>query len=212
MIVLGLTGSIGMGKSATAAIFAEEGVPVHDSDATVHALYAKGGAAVGPIRTAFPEAVKEGAVDRAALARRVSDDPEALKRLEAIVHPLVAAARDAFLERARSAGAEVALLDTPLLYETGQDDAVDAVIVVSAPAEVQRDRVMARPGMTEQKFRTLLTRQTPDSKKRARADFVVDTSRGLEDARAQVRRILKAVTDPAWRPKAGVAGPGEASQ
>jgi len=199
MILLGLTGSIGMGKTTTARMFADEGVPVHDSDATVHQLYARGGAAVGPIGEAFPHAVADGAVDRQALAAEVGRDPAALKRLEAIVHPLVARSRDAFLEQARNAGAEVAVLDVPLLFETGAHEALDAVVVVSAPDHLQRGRVLERPGMTPGKLQTLIARQAPDAEKRARADFVVDTGQGLDHARAQVRQILATVTDPAWR-------------
>jgi dephospho-CoA kinase len=211
MIVLGLTGSIGMGKSATARMFAEEGALVHDADETVHRLYAKGGAAVGPIGEAFPEAVSDGAVDRNALAAELARDPEALKRLEAIVHPLVAASRDAFLEEARKAGGGVAVLDVPLLFETQGDLGLDAVVVASAPAEHQRARVMARPGMTEARLQTLISRQVPDAEKRERADFVIDTGQGFEHARAQVRQILATVKDPAWRPRRKLAGAGEAS-
>ena len=200
MIVLGLTGSIGMGKTTTARMFAEEGVPVHDADATVHRLYARGGAAVAPIAEAFPGAVKDGAVDRAALAAEIAHDAKALERLEAIVHPLVGAARDVFLDQARSSGADVAVLDVPLLFETGGDQLWDAVVVVSAPPHVQRQRVLERPGMTAEKLETLSARQVPDAEKRARADFVIDTGQDLDHARAQVRRILAVVKDPSWRP------------
>ena len=199
MIVLGLTGSIGMGKSTTARMFAEEGAWVHDADETVHGLYAKGGAAVGAVGANFPRALQEGAIDRSALAAELAGDPEALKRLEAIVHPLVAKSRDAFIARAGEAGAEVVVLDVPLLLETGGDESLDAVVVVSAPAEVQRQRVLARPGMTADRLAALIARQTPDAEKRARADFVVDTGQGLDHARAQVRQILATVKDPAWR-------------
>ena len=209
MIVLGLTGSIGMGKTTTAALFAEEGARVHDADAAVHALYGAGGAAVGPIAAAFPRAIAAGAVDRRALAAEVAEDPGALQRLEAIVHPLVAAEREAFLERAKADGAAVAVLDVPLLFESGQHAGVDAVVVVSAPEEVQRARVLARPAMTAERLDALLARQLPDAHKRARADFVVDTGAGLEAARRQVREILRTVGDPAWRSKARLAGPGE---
>ena len=211
MIVLGLTGSIGMGKTTTARMFAEAGAPVHDSDATVHELYARGGAAVGPIGKAFPQAIIDGAVDRQALAAEIGPNPEALKRLEAIVHPLVARSRDAFLAEARKAGAEVVVLDVPLLLETGADQALDAVVVVSAPAPVQRQRVLERPGMTSEKLSALLARQVPDADKRARADFVVDTGQGLDHARAQVRQILATVKDPAWRSTRSLAAPGEPS-
>ena len=200
MIALGLTGSIGMGKTTTARMFAEEGARVHDADATVHQLYARGGAAVAAIAKVFPDAVKDGAVDRPALAAEIARDPEALQRLEAIVHPLVAAARDAFLDEARQTGAEVVVLDVPLLFETGGHEPPDAVVVVSAPHHAQRQRVLARPGMTAEKLDALIARQVPDADKRARADFVVDTGQGLDHARAQVRQILATVRDPAWRP------------
>ena len=190
MIVLGLTGSIGMGKSTTAQMFAAEGVPVYDADAAVHALYAKGGAAVAPVEAAFPGVVVDGAIDRARLSPRVVGKPEALKTLEAIVHPLVGADRGGFFAAAAERGADIVVLDIPLLYETGGDSKVDKVVVVSAPAEVQRRRVLARPGMDEAKFQAILARQTPDAEKRDRADFVVDTGQGLEDARQQVRDIL----------------------
>lgn len=191
MVILGLTGSVGMGKSATAKMFAEEGVPVHDADAVVHALYE--GAAVAPIEAAFPGTTRDGKVDREELGRRVLGDPEALRRLEAIVHPLVAEARERFLAEAERNGAAVVLLDIPLLYETGGDARCDAVVVVSAPPEVQRRRVLARPGMTEEKFQAILAKQMPDAEKRRRADFVVDTSRGFDAARARVREILAQV-------------------
>lgn len=188
MFVLGLTGSLGMGKSTTAKMFAEEGVPVHDADAVVHALYE--GAAVAPIESAFPGTTGDGKVDRDKLGQRVLGDPAALRRLESIVHPLVAEARDRFLAEAERGGAKVALLDIPLLYETGGDRRCDAVVVVSAPAEVQRQRVFERPEMTEAKFQAILAKQMADSEKRRRADFVVDTSRGFDAAREQVREIL----------------------
>lgn len=194
MIRLGLTGSIGMGKSTTAALFAEEGVPVHDSDAVVHALYSGGGRAVWAVEALFPGVSEGGVVDRAKLSARVVGDPEALKRLEAAVHPLVAEAREAFLEQARATGARVVLLDVPLLFETGREGEVDKVVVVSAPADVQRARVLARPGMTPAKLDAILARQTPDAEKRARADFVIETGNGIEAAREQVRAILAAVT------------------
>lgn len=190
MIVLGLTGSIGMGKSTTAQMFRDEGVPVYDADAEVHALYAKGGGAVAVVEAAFPGVTRDGAVDRAALSARVVHDAEALRRLEQIVHPLLAAARAAFFEAAREAGAQIVVLDIPLLYETGGESKVDKVAVVSAPAEVQRERVLARPGMTAEKLDAILARQTPDAEKRRRADFVIDTGRGLEAARDQVRQVI----------------------
>jgi dephospho-CoA kinase len=194
VIVAGLTGSIGMGKSATTAMFAEEGVPVHDADAAVHALYDVGGAAVGPVEAAFPGVVREGRIDRALLGARVVGDPAALARLEAIVHPLVGAAREAFLDHARKLDAPLAVVDIPLLFETGAEDAFDALIVVTAPAEVQRARVLARPGMTAEKFEALLARQTPDAEKRRRADYLIDTGKGLEAARGQVRRLIALLT------------------
>lgn len=194
MIRIALTGSIGMGKSATTAMFAEEGVPVHDADAAVHALYDVGGAAVGPVEAAFPGVVREGRIDRALLGARVVGDPAALARLEAIVHPLVGAAREAFLDHARKLDAPLAVVDIPLLFETGAEDAFDALIVVTAPAEVQRARVLARPGMTAEKFEALLARQTPDAEKRRRADYLIDTGKGLEAARGQVRRLIALLT------------------
>ena len=190
MIVIGLTGSIGMGKTTTAGLFAEEGIPVSDADADVHALYAKGGAGVDAVAKAFPGTVKHGAVDREALAAQVLDDPAALKRLEAIVHPLVRRAREMKLQRAMEDGADLFVLDVPLLFETGSEKSVDVVVVASAPENVQRARVLQRPGMTEEKLESVLSRQMPDAEKRRRADFVVDTSRGIEDARQQVRDII----------------------
>jgi dephospho-CoA kinase len=192
MIVLGLTGSIGMGKSTTARFFAELGVPVLDSDAVVHALYE--GEAVAAIDQAFPGASIDGRIDRAELSRRVLGDPSALRQLEAIVHPLVRHAQRRFLAEAERAGARVAVLDIPLLFETGADYNVDAVVVVTAPARVQRARVMERAAMTAAKLDALLQRQVPDGKKRRHADFIVDTSRGFDSARAQVRAILDAVS------------------
>ena len=190
MKLIGLTGSIGMGKSATLAMFAEEGLPVYDADAQVHALYARGGAAVAPVKAAFPGVTRDGAVDRGLLAPRVLGNPEALAALESIVHPLLVAERQAFLERAKAAGADLAVLDIPLLFETAGEAVLDAVVVVSAPADLQRARVLERPGMTKEKFEAILAKQLPDAEKRARADFVVDTSRGLDAARKQVRQII----------------------
>ncbi len=198
MIVLGLTGSIGMGKSTTAAMFAGEGVPVHDADATVHRLYA--GEAVPLIEAAFPGTVREGVVDRALLADRVVGHPEAMKRLEAIVHPLVREAERRFLETARASGAEAAVLDIPLLFETGGDARVDAVVVVTAPPAVQRERVLSR-GVAPERFEAILARQLPDAEKRARADFLVDSSQGMEAARARVREILHAVARMQPKPR-----------
>jgi dephospho-CoA kinase len=191
MFVLGLTGSLGMGKSATAKMFAEEGVPVHDADAAVHRLYE--GEAVPLIEAAFPGTSAGGKVDREKLARQVLGDTAAIKRLESIVHPLVAEARDRFLAEAERNGDAVAVLDIPLLFETGGDTRCDAIVVVSAPADVQRARSFERSGMTEQKFAAILAKQWPDADKRARADFVVDTSKGFDAARAQVRDILARV-------------------
>lgn len=191
MLVLGLTGSIGMGKSTTARFFAEEGVPVLDADAVVHALY--DGEAVAAIEAAFPGTSKDGRIDREELSRRVVGDPAALKRLESIVHPLVRTAQARFLADAERSGAPVAVLDVPLLFETGGDQRVDAVVVVSAPADVQRARTLDRAGMTAEKFDALMQKQMPDAEKRRRADFIVDTSQSFDSARAQVRAILAAV-------------------
>lgn len=190
MLVLGLTGSIGMGKSTTSAMFQAQGVPVYDSDAAVHALYASGGAAVAPVEAAFPGVVVDGAIDRARLSAAVVGNSEALAQLEAIVHPLVGAHRIGFFERAEAEGRDIVVLDIPLLYETGGEKKVDKVVVVSAPADVQRQRVLARPDMTPEKFEAILARQTPDAEKRARADFVIDTGQGLDHARDQVRDLL----------------------
>lgn len=191
MFILGLTGSIGMGKSTTAKMFAEEGVPVHDADAAVHRLYE--GEAVAPIESAFPGTTAGGKVNREKLGQRILGDELAMKRLEHIVHPLVRQAEERFLNEAQEKGAKVALLDIPLLYETAGDKRCDAVVVVSAPADIQRVRAFERPGMSEDKFAAILAKQTPDTEKRRRADFVVDTSKGLESARAQVRDILQAI-------------------
>ena len=199
MFVLGLTGSIGMGKSTTAKFFADEGVPVHDADAAVHELYE--GEAVPLIEAAFPGATANGKVDRNRLAARVVADPNDFKKLDAIVHPLVRAAEARFIAEAEKNGAKVAVLDVPLLYETGGENRCDAVAVVSAPAEMQRLRAFERPGMDETRFQAILKRQVPDAEKRRRADFVVDTSKGFDAARAQVREILIAVTKMPQRRK-----------
>jgi dephospho-CoA kinase len=191
MFILGLTGSLGMGKSTTAGFFAEAGVPVHDADAVVHRLYE--GEAAPAIEAAFPGTTVAGKVDRTRLAARVVDDPAALRKLEAIVHPLVSDAKVRFLSDAQARGAEVVVLDIPLLFETGGDQRVDAVVVVSAPGDVQRQRVLERPGMTAERLDALLARQMADSEKRQRADFVVDTSGGFDAARGQVQEILRAV-------------------
>jgi len=195
MIVIGLTGSIGMGKSTVAAMFAEEGAPAFDSDAAVHALYASGGAAVAPVEAAFPGVTKDGGIDRGELSKRVVGDADAIKRLEAIVHPLVRQAQVRFLADAIAAGDACVVLDIPLLFEGGGEKNVDVVVVVSAPADVQRARVLARPGMTAEKFERLLALQTPDAEKRARADFVIDTGGDLEATRAQVRAVLDALAE-----------------
>lgn len=191
MIVLGLTGSIGMGKSTTAAMFRAFGVPVHDADGAVHRLYA--GEAAPLIEAAFPGVVKDGVVDRKNLGERVLGDPAAIRRLEAIVHPLVREAAKVFLSEAMAKRATVAVLDIPLLFETYGEDRVDAVVVVTADAVIQRQRVLARPGMTEERFAQILARQTPDAEKRRRAHFIVDSGQGMASARRQVRDILRAV-------------------
>jgi len=207
VIVLGLTGSIGMGKSTTTAMFADLGAVVWNADDAVHRLYARGGAAVGPVGAAFPGVVVDGAVDRTRLAEALGRDETAFRRLEAIVHPLVARGRLADLEAAREAGVKLAVLDIPLLFETGGDAAVDAVVVVTADPEIQAARVLSRPGMTRDRFEAILARQTPDAEKRARADFVIDTGRGLEAARAEVEAVVATVLDPAWiSPRAGRPG------
>ncbi len=195
MIVIGLTGSIGMGKSTTAKMFAAEGAAVYDADAAVHALYAKGGAAVAPIEAAFPGVVVDGAVDRARLSRAVVGNPEAMARLERIVHPLVRDAQVAFLQAQKARGADFVVLDIPLLLEGGGDKHVDAVVVASAPADVQRARVLARDDMTEAKLDAILAKQMPDVEKRARAHFVIETGDGLESARRQVRAVLDALRE-----------------
>jgi len=188
MFVLGLTGSLGMGKSSTAKMFADEGVPVHDADAAVHRLY--DAEATPLIEAAFPGTTEGGKVNRDKLAQRVLGDAAAIKKLEAIVHPLVRNAEERFLVEAERKGATVAVLDIPLLFETGGGNRCDAVTVVSAPSDVQRARAFERPGMTEQKFAAILAKQMSDAEKRKRADFVVDTSRGFDAARSQVRDIL----------------------
>lgn len=188
MFVLGLTGSLGMGKSTTARFFAEEGVPLHDADAAVHRLYE--GEATPLIEAAFPGTTSGGRVDRDKLAKKVLGDSAAIKKLETIIHPLVGRAEARFLDEAARKDAAVVVLDIPLLFETGADRRCDAVVVVSAPADVQRARAFERPGMTEEKFQAILAKQMPDAEKRARADFVVDTSKGFDAARAQVREIL----------------------
>lgn len=191
MLVLGLTGSIGMGKSVTAGWFAAEGIPVHEADQAVHQLYE--GEAVAAVEQGFPGTTVAGRVDRARLARQVLDDPAALVRLEALVHPLVREAERRFLAAAAAGGARIVLLDIPLLFETASEARVDAVVVASAPADLQRERVLRRPTMSAAKFEAILAKQTPDAEKRRRAHFIVDTSRSFDSARAQVRGILRAV-------------------
>jgi dephospho-CoA kinase len=190
MIVIGLTGSIGMGKSETARMFAEQGVPVCESDAIVHRLYEKDGAAVAPVAAAFPDVRDDGGINREKLSRHLAANAEGFARLEAIVHPLVRAEQENFLKEARKRNVRLAVLDIPLLFETGRDRDVDRIVVVSAPAEVQRRRVLARPGMDEAKFAAVLARQLPDAEKRARADFIVDSAHGFDHARRQVRDII----------------------
>ena len=195
MIVLGLTGSIGMGKSTTAKMFAEAGVPVHDSDEAVHRLYA--GAAAPLVEAAFPGTTTDGTVDRARLSSAVLGNPSAIKRLEQIVHPLVRADADAFVEDNRGRGSPLVVLDIPLLFETGGRSRVDKVVVVTAPADIQRERVLARPGMTAEKFAAILANQVSDAEKRRQADFIIDTGNGMAAARREVHRIIDAVTSKA---------------
>ena len=194
MLIIGLTGSIGMGKSETARMFAGLGIPTYDSDAAVHSLYDKGGAAVAPIEAAFPGVAVDGRIDRAKLSARVLNDHTALRQLEAIVHPLVGGHQRDFLHKAAAAGAKMVVLDIPLLFETEGHKRVDVTVVVSAPPDLQRERVLARPGMTAEKLDAILAKQLADGEKRKRADFVVDTSKGLEHARAQVAEIIKALS------------------
>lgn len=191
--VLCLTGSLGMGKSTAAKFFAEAGVPVHDSDAAVHALYA--GEAVPAVERAFPGSITNGKIDRAKLGAMVINDPAALRRLEAIVHPLVGASRRKFLDDAQARCAPVVVFDIPLLFETDAHGDCDAVVVVTAPPEIQRQRAFDRPGMTEEKFQALLAKQTPDAEKRRRADFIVDSSQSFDHTRAQIRDILRQIAN-----------------
>ncbi|MGN7295169.1 dephospho-CoA kinase [Rhizobium sp. SAFR-030] len=191
MIKIGLTGSIGMGKSTTAGLFVAEGIPVNDADAVVHDLYRSD--AVAPVEAAFPGVASTGVVDRAELARRLSDDPAGFKKLEAIVHPLVRMREEQFLDQQARLGADIVLLDIPLLFEAGAAHRVDTVVVVTCDPQVQRQRVLARPGMTEEKFEMILSRQIPDSQKRRQADFIIDTGHGIDAATQRVRQILKAV-------------------
>jgi dephospho-CoA kinase len=199
MVILGLTGSIGMGKSTTAMLFAEAGVPVYDADAVVHLLYE--GEAAPAIEAAFPGTTVDGKVDRNRLSARVVHDPAAMQRLEQIVHPMLGASRQKFLAEAEQSGARVAVVDVPLLFETGGDKRVDAVVVVTTTAEIQRQRILSRPNMTDEKLDAILARQMPDAEKRGRANFVVDTSHGLDPVRARIRDILdQAVKIPPRRP------------
>lgn len=201
--LIGLTGSIGMGKSETAKLFARLGIPVYDADAAVHRLYEKGGAAVADIAKAFPGCVDAGAVDRAALAREVTKSKDALGRLEGIVHPLVAREQLKFLDEASEKSAAMVVLDIPLLYETGGEARMDAVVVVSAPADVQRARVLERQGMTAEKLDHILSRQMPDAEKRARAHFVVETDKGLDHAFEQVKKIVESLQQRRLEEKGG---------
>ena len=193
MIVLGLTGSIGTGKSTTAAMFGGLGVPVHDADATVHDLYRTD--AVAPVASLFPEALADGVIDRKALSAALARAPERFGELEAAIHPLVRAREQAFLEAERRNGSPLVLLDIPLLFETGGEARVDKVVVVTCDPRIQRERVLARPGMTEEKFRLILSRQMPDAEKRRRADFLIDTGKGLEAARKQVEEIVRKLAE-----------------
>lgn len=193
MLLIGLTGSIGMGKSETAKMFAKLGVPVYDADAAVHRLYAKGGAAVAPLAEAFPQVIVDGAVDRAALSRAVIGLPGEMKKLEAIVHPLVGQAQIAFLKKAQAEGHHAVVLDIPLLYETGGETRVDVVVVVSAPYHLQQQRVLARPDMDMAKFAAIHAKQVPDAEKRARADFVIETDKGLDHAFEEVKSVVEAL-------------------
>jgi dephospho-CoA kinase len=192
MIRLGLTGSIGMGKSVTAQMFRDEGIPVHDADAVVHALYKSRSAPL--VQAAFPGTVKNGEVDRAELSKRVLNNPEAMKQLEAIVHPLVREEEEGFLNAAKTRGSKLVVLDIPLLFETGAEARTDKILVVSADPKVQRNRVLSRPGMTDEKFKAILARQMPDMEKRRRADYVINTGLGLDFARSEVRKIIARLT------------------
>lgn len=201
--VIGLTGSIGMGKTETARLFAQLGIPVYDADAAVHRLYDRGGAVVNKIGNAFPDCVIDGRVDRERLSARVAAEVGGLQWLEAIVHPLVAKEQQAFIAQAAQNGADMVVLDIPLLYETGGHDRVDAAVVVSAPEDVQRTRVLNRPGMTPEKLDHILARQLPDVDKRARAHFVVETGKGFEHAFAQVKDIVAALRQRRLKEAAG---------
>jgi len=213
MIVLGLTGSIGMGKSTTTAMFADEGAVVWNADDAVHRLYEAGGAAVGPVGDAFPGVVVDGAVDRVRLAAALGRNDEAFRRLERIVHPLVEKGRMEDLVQAGRDGVRLVVLDIPLLFETGGDAGVDAVVVITAPAAVQAERVLARSGMTRERLEAILARQMPDAEKRRRADFVIDTGVGLEATRARVCEIVGMVLADGWvRPRRGLPKADEPTQ
>lgn len=191
MIIVGLTGSIGMGKTTTARFFADEGIPVNDADAVVHDLYRTD--AVEPVEREFPGSTKDGVVNRQELSRQLTLRPDGFKRLEAIVHPLVREREHQFIDRQKQAGAEIVVLDIPLLFESGRDDAMDTIVVVTSDPDIQRERVLARPAMTEDKFRLILSRQTPDREKRQKADFLVDTGNGMDAARTRVQAIIKSL-------------------
>jgi dephospho-CoA kinase len=199
MIIVGLTGSIGMGKTTTATLFADEGVPVNDADQVVHDLYRSD--AVEPIRAMFPDVIVDGVVDRKKLSENLAKNPAKFADLEAVVHPLVRAREKAFLDEQRALGKKVVVLDIPLLFETGADRRVDKIVVVSCEPAVQRQRVLSRPGMTPEKFELILSRQTPDAEKRARADYVIDTGHGIDMARSQVKTLLKELGEQAERAK-----------
>lgn len=189
MIVLGLTGSIGTGKSTTSAMFHDLGVPVHDADATVHDLYRR--EAVVPVAEIFPEALRDGVIDRKTLSAILAQSPDRFRALEAVIHPLVRARETAFLAAERENATPLVLLDIPLLFETGGEERVDKVVVVTCDPQTQRQRVLSRPGMTQEKFELILSRQMPDAEKRQRADFIIDTGRGLEAARKQVEEVVE---------------------
>lgn len=193
MKIVALTGSIGMGKSTTSTMFQDLGVPIWDADAAVHRLYSPGGAAIAPLQALVPEAIGPEGVDRSVLTARILQDATLLKQIEAIVHPLVGKDRADFLAAAREKGAPLVIVDVPLLFETGGEAYVDAVIVVSCPADIQKARVLARPGMTDEKFQAILARQTPDEIKRAKSDFVIETGLGLDAAREQVGKVYAAL-------------------
>lgn len=197
MIILGLTGSIAMGKSETAKLFAARDIPVFDSDAAVHELYSQGGAAVAAVETLAPSAIVEGAVDRRRLASLIVEDQGLLKKIEGVVHPLVRSRQEAFLANAEARGCDIAVLDIPLLFETGRQKEVDVIVVVSAGRELQRERALRRPGMTPEKLDFILSRQVPDEEKRARADHVIDTSVSLDETAREVDRVIEAIRQKA---------------